>query len=768
MLIRKFEFPEEMVCPMGLDWNDNIVYGKKEIREHSIKIYDDKVEIMGYDYSTKLLFSSSKVSFEKIYEKTKVTELIFKGEITVRSVKEFLLSEDKKVITIFHTDSKFFKGIRWTFYYTSEAMELIKEIISVIKDAYKKYVENYEQEKLLEILEESNKKLLEIIEESNTQTPNEEPIKPKEIKTQEKDNFKFIVEDNMAIIIGCIENAEKIVIPDKIDGFPVFSIGEKAFFDCSSLTGITIPTSVVSIGDDAFFGCSNLASITIPDSVTSIGNHAFYGCSNLASITIPDSVTSIGGGAFDGCSSLTSITIPEGVTKIEWETFYGCSSLTSITIPEGVTSIDTWAFYGCSSLTSIIIPKSVISIGKDAFDFENEFQIFIETIAQPSGWQYGWSTLEPILYWGESWRYVNGIPTPNLEEMSNEEIIYDKFKYKIINDEAIITGYLGNEENITIPKKIDGFIVTTIGKYAFRGNRTLKSVYLPNTVETIDDHAFYGCINLTHVEHSKKISHIGNYAFYYCKSLSKGFDEIYGLEYIGDYAFANCQKLPFYCKEFGNLKRIGNYAFADCHNLEPMKIPYGVQEIGDYAFYGCSMNSLHSTFIDIFDIHFDDILEEEWNGLLEHIREGEDPHFPLSKMINLDLEIPNSVTRIGDYAFAGYGLLSNVHISNNIKHIGEGVFQDCSYLKTVDFPEGLKSIGKEAFKDCYSLSDIDIPQGVTVIGEGAFSYCEGLKNVSIPNSVIKIESEAFAFCENLEDVYIPSSVKYIGDDAFLK
>ena len=143
-------------------------------------------------------------------------------------------------------------------------------------------------------------------------------------------------------------------------------LGDYAFYGCSGLTSLTIPSSVTSIGSEAFSGCSGLTSLTIPSSVTSIGNYAFFGCSSLTSLTIPSSVTSIGNYAFYDCSSLTSLTIPSSVTSIGEAAFSGCSGLTSLTIPSGVTSIGEAAFSGCSGLTSLTIPSSVTSIGNYA------------------------------------------------------------------------------------------------------------------------------------------------------------------------------------------------------------------------------------------------------------------------------------------------------------------------------------------------------------------------------------------------------------------
>ena len=148
----------------------------------------------------------------------------------------------------------------------------------------------------------------------------------------------------------------------------VTSIGDYAFYECCGLTSLTIPSSVTSIGREAFYCCCGLTSLSIPSSVTSIGYRAFFRCTGLTSLTIPSSITSIGVYAFSNCTGLTSLTIPSSVTSIGANAFSNCSGLTSLTIPSSVTSIGYSAFQGCSGLTSLSIPSSVTSIGDYAFE----------------------------------------------------------------------------------------------------------------------------------------------------------------------------------------------------------------------------------------------------------------------------------------------------------------------------------------------------------------------------------------------------------------
>ena len=390
-------------------------------------------------------------------------------------------------------------------------------------------------------------------------------------------------------VIGYNGTNSDIIIPSYHNGF-VTSIGDWAFYGCSSLESIVIPSSVTSIGIYAFYGCSSLESIVIPSNVVSIRSNAFYGCSGLVSIKVEQgnkiyhddgnclietasrtliagcqssviptngSVTSIGGGAFRECSNLTNIVIPSSVTSIGDGAFYNCSSLESIVIPFSVTSIESYAFRGCSSLTSIVIPSNVTSIGDAIFA--------------------GCSSLSSI----------------TVEEGND---VYHSEGNCLI-ETASRTLIAGCQSSV-IPA--DGS-VTSIGDNAFYKCRSLTSIVIPSGVTSIGNYAFMDCDSLESIVIPSGVTSIGENAFCNCSSLSsitveEGNDVYHSegnclIETASRTLIAGCQSSVIPAD--GSVTSIESYAFSDCSSLTSIVIPFSVTSIESYAFSGCSSLTIY-------------------------------------------------------------------------------------------------------------------------------------------------------------------------------
>lgn len=178
--------------------------------------------------------------------------------------------------------------------------------------------------------------------------------------------------------------AHEVTVPDTIAERTVSVIGQEAFYYCTSITKIELPSTITVIGDWAFAGCTSLETIVIPASVTSIGKGAFYGCTSLKSIVFEgEALVLVDDFAFGNCTELEAIDLPSSVSSLGVQAFLNCESLTSFTSPESLKSIGDMAFYGCGALNAdgaLVLNESITEIGKFAFTGINK-----EYITVPDG-----------------------------------------------------------------------------------------------------------------------------------------------------------------------------------------------------------------------------------------------------------------------------------------------------------------------------------------------------------------------------------------------
>ena len=343
-------------------------------------------------------------------------------------------------------------------------------------------------------------------------------------------NYNIISETDRTIELTMGSYKGNITIPKKLirNGYTytVIRIGNKAFYDCSGLSTVSIPNSVTSIGDYAFHFCNKLTSVSIPNSVTSIGDYAFESC-GLYFVSISNSVTSIGQAAFYNCNNLTSVSIPNSVTSIGDFAFYSCSSLTSVFIPNSVTSIGRAAFAKCTNLTDITV------------DTENKYYCSINGVL--------YSVDKTIL-----------ISCP---------ASYSSSLYIIPNSVTSIEDYAFSDcsgvTSVSIPNS-----VTSIGDYVFSGCSGLTSVSIPNSVTSIGDYAFSGCSGLTSVSIPNSVTSIGDYTFSFCSRLTS-VSIPNSVTSIGSNTFYACSGLTSVSIP-NSVTSIGSGAFYACNKLKEL------------------------------------------------------------------------------------------------------------------------------------------------------------------------------------------------------
>ena len=531
--------------------------------------------------------------------------------------------------------------------------------------------------------------------------------KPSEIVTEGL--FTFLKYPDCAYLLSCDENAEgKVVIPDKINGAPVTTISglsrywsgdfkdAHAFYGCTKITSVVIPDSVTSINRKAFGDCTSLREITIPDSVSYIGEDAFSGTPWLKAkqkenplvtagsilidgttckgkVAIPDGVTSIGVNAFVNCSALTGITIPDSVTSIEESAFENCSGLTGITIPDGVTSIGNRAFENCSGLTGITIPTSVSDIGGRIFSGTG-----IQKITVPGGVKeiYGTTFLE----------------CSELTDLTILDPFCNLYDTVVSNTGSTFSGV------------IHGYDGSTAEKYA--------------------------------TEHNIRFESLGAFSY----------TDAYGR--CGDNATWKIDKdYTMVISGTGEMESYGGYEarFAFYWNykdyIKKIRIEEGITGIPGQAFrnldqvtdisFPKSLKTINSFAVDE-TLWWKKQLETEDFIIINDIL--------VKCNVQGKVTVPDTVHSIMPNSFENDGITELV-LPDGLTEL-ESWILTYSTIKAVTLPESLTRLGYYAFEGCRSLEEIVIPEKTESIGSGAFSNCESLKSITILNPGCEIFDEA--------------------------
>lgn len=600
-------------------------------------------------------------------------------------------------------------------------------------------------------------------------------------------------------------------------------INNYSFINCSGLENIVIGGQVEKIGTCAFWGCDNLTNVVVPNSVVSIGILAFKDCKRLETISLPFVGTTKGGeyqkfyqifGAGDSsdvpeslkkviitgdsdigdysfyqCEHLTEVVIGDGVKRIGTQAFYWCEGLETVVIGNGVEEIGGSAFFYCSSLKTLTIGESVKSIGVSAFKDNFVLSVINFNATVMNDLQQD----NAVFYYAG--RDGNGITVNIGSNVTRIPANLFKPGHFWYSPKVVLVNFLGESH------------CSVIAENAFNDCKELSTIVIPNSVKQIGSDAFDTCVGLLDVNYlgtaddwvSIEFGSEGSNPFSYSKNLY--FNGILtttitintAIE-INDYAFYGCYNL-LSVKIGDCVESIGESSFRYCHKLievyneSSLAMNLGASDEGYIAYYA---KRIHA------DLDEKSILCTDSNGIITFDDSG------VKTLIgyigdDTDLEIPNDIGALYNYALSYCFDLISVNVPNEVENIGSFSFSGCGKLEKLSIPfvGGSKTlsaankstlfgyifgteeyIGGELTEQFYYLSSVRdytakyyIPKSlkfVEVSGGnilyGAFSNCSNLTNLIIGNDIEILDCHVFDGCENLEYNEYENGL-YLGNDS---
>lgn len=466
--------------------------------------------------------------------------------------------------------------------------------------------------------------------------------------------------------------------------------------------------------------------------------------------------------AFTDMQYLRQCKLPKGLKGVG-SSILSNTPLEKVSLPTAPTYIANVAFKG-TNLKSIELPESVDSLGNYCFASTPLQQIDISHVSRFGEYCLAYTNLKTA----ELCNSLKAIPE------------------NLFNGCQKLT-------SIIFPASVQ-----TIGSGAFSGCRALTTIDIPSTVQTIGSWAFNGC-GMTTLTIPNSVTEIGDNAFGGCENLTS-VNMGDGVKKIGAGAFAGCMKLKDVTLS-ANIEEIGKDAFGSEFYgyipwVESMPVEDGVKYIGKIAYrfiperdnYGIPQPraiTIKEGTVSVSDAFaYREYDTEYYNGVITGIT------LPSTlRILGTDcfigaaistIELPESLEKIGAFAFARCGKLRRVTIPRKVKHIGYGAFEGTGLIR-VNYNATDATTYNEWDEYLHNNHDVSegygspFPQSVTrvIIGEGVktippylFDGCENLVRVQMASTVETIGERAFCSCNNLEYIDLPAALKSIGDDAF--
>ena len=476
---------------------------------------------------------------------------------------------------------------------------------------------------------------------------------------------------------------------------------------------VSLPSTLTSIGEAAFWACSSLQSITLPNNLTHIGLNAFRACHSLTQVLIPASVTNIDGSAFECCTGLTDVVF-EG-NSLEFgsgATFYDCTSLKNVFF--NGTRADWTASRGSSG--------SVLPAAAQIY-YKNDLISSGTCGDNSSGNNTQWKLTK-------AGTLIITVGT-GCTEGGIADFAYGKAPwYQDIYDSGIRCLIIGSG-------------IKTIGSYAFADCTDLAEIIVPDGVISIGDGAFQQNSGAKRVVLPPSTVYIGHGALRDCSALtSVSLPDSMSNRLFLD-MFEGCTNLKSVDIPDG-ITDIYEGDLASCPNWTDIY----------YDNWGRVWNrvvsNVRDSIPDRMNVHFKDNIYDSGscgeNVTWTLTADGTLTISGTGAMTDYTYD-----SRSPWYSCRTY--IKRVVMQQGVTSIGDHAFWDCSGLTSVTIPDGVTSIGGDAFSGCAALTSVEIPNGVTAIGGSTFSNCIRLAKVTIPKSVTSIGKNAFYYCESIADVY---------------